>query len=116
VKSVVELFSTFSLQRVKSVFSSKSGIYQWRIRTAPCRTRTCDPRIRNPLLYPAELRAQLVATWEATMSQGRDEARRFTIGPRKRSGSRKSDRDEANKSTKTLKKALATVNSLNYDF
>jgi hypothetical protein len=26
---------------------------------APCRTRTCDPRIRNPLLYPAELRAQL---------------------------------------------------------
>ncbi len=24
---------------------------------APCRTRTCDPRIRNPLLYPAELRA-----------------------------------------------------------
>jgi hypothetical protein len=25
---------------------------------APCRTRTCDPRIRNPLLYPAELRAQ----------------------------------------------------------
>jgi hypothetical protein len=68
------------------------------------------------LLYPAELRAQLVATWEATMSQGRDEARRFTIGPRKRSGSRKSDRDEANKSTKTLKKALATVNSLNYDF
>ena len=27
--------------------------------SAPCRTRTCDPRIRNPLLYPAELRAQL---------------------------------------------------------
>ena len=27
-------------------------------RNAPCRTRTCDRRIRNPLLYPAELRAQ----------------------------------------------------------
>jgi hypothetical protein len=26
-------------------------------RNAPCRTRTCDRRIRNPLLYPAELRA-----------------------------------------------------------
>src|ERR1700675_2864376 len=25
--------------------------------SAPCRTRTCDRRIRNPLLYPAELRA-----------------------------------------------------------
>jgi hypothetical protein len=24
------------------------------------RTRTCDPGIRNPLLYPAELRAQIV--------------------------------------------------------
>jgi hypothetical protein len=29
-----------------------------RSRNAPCRTRTCDRRIRNPLLYPAELRAQ----------------------------------------------------------
>ena len=26
-------------------------------KNAPGRTRTCDPRIRNPLLYPAELRA-----------------------------------------------------------
>ena len=25
--------------------------------SAPCGTRTHDPRIRNPLLYPAELRA-----------------------------------------------------------
>ncbi len=25
---------------------------------APGRTRTCDPRIRNPMLYPAELRAR----------------------------------------------------------
>jgi hypothetical protein len=30
-----------------------------KLANAPCRTRTCDPRIRNPLLYPAELRAQL---------------------------------------------------------
>ena len=26
---------------------------------APGRTRTCDPRLRRPLLYPAELRAQI---------------------------------------------------------
>jgi hypothetical protein len=25
---------------------------------APGRTRTCDPRLRRPMLYPAELRAQ----------------------------------------------------------
>ena len=25
---------------------------------APCRIRTCDPRFRKPMLYPAELRAQ----------------------------------------------------------
>ena len=25
---------------------------------APCRTRTCDPRLRRPMLYPAELRAR----------------------------------------------------------
>ncbi len=28
--------------------------------STPYRTRTCDPRIRNPLLYPAELREQIV--------------------------------------------------------
>ena len=27
---------------------------------APCTTRTCDPRFRKPMLYPAELRAQLL--------------------------------------------------------
>src|SRR5579859_8082864 len=27
----------------------------------PGRTRTCDPRLRRPLLYPAELRAQTCA-------------------------------------------------------
>jgi hypothetical protein len=27
---------------------------------APDRIRTCDLRIRNPLLYPAELRAQII--------------------------------------------------------
>jgi hypothetical protein len=25
--------------------------------SAPCRIRTCDRRIRSPMLYPAELRA-----------------------------------------------------------
>ncbi len=28
-------------------------IYKWRA----CRIRTCDPRLRRPLLYPTELRA-----------------------------------------------------------
>ncbi len=28
--------------------------------SAPGRIRTCDPRIRSPLLCPAELRAQMV--------------------------------------------------------
>jgi hypothetical protein len=32
-------------------------------RNAPCRTRTCDRRIRNPLLYPAELRALFYASF-----------------------------------------------------
>ena len=31
-----------------------------RISCALDRTRTCDTGIRNPLLYPAELRAQIV--------------------------------------------------------
>ena len=30
---------------------------QYILRNAPGRTRTCDLRIRSPLLYPAELRA-----------------------------------------------------------
>jgi hypothetical protein len=30
---------------------------------APGVTRTPDPRIRNPLLYPAELRAQMLGKW-----------------------------------------------------
>src|ERR1700722_15643044 len=50
-------------------------------RNAPCRTRTCDRRIRNPLLYPAELRAQFKSQLRlATMSQGAGEARRFATG------------------------------------
>jgi hypothetical protein len=28
---------------------------------APGRSRTCDPRFRKPMLYPAELRAQPAA-------------------------------------------------------
>jgi hypothetical protein len=39
-------------------FSYEKHRLRGKTRTAPCRTRTCDPRIRNPLLYPAELRAQ----------------------------------------------------------
>jgi hypothetical protein len=40
---------------VKSRFSKR----------APGVTRTPDPRIRNPLLYPAELRAQLTLQYVA---------------------------------------------------
>jgi hypothetical protein len=36
---------------------------------APCRTRTCDLRIRSPLLYPAELRAR---EDEVPRARGRD--------------------------------------------
>ena len=44
--------------------------------SAPCGTRTHDPRIRNPLLYPAELRALfyglvgLVLCWRFRARQG----------------------------------------------
>ena len=44
--------------RWKTTAITMSGQIGDRIDSAPCRTRTCDPRIRNPLLYPAELRAQ----------------------------------------------------------
>ncbi len=32
----------------------------WEMTGVPGRARTCDLRIRNPLLYPTELRAQTV--------------------------------------------------------
>ena len=35
-----------------------SGVIAFSKKNAPGVTRTPDPRIRNPLLYPAELRAQ----------------------------------------------------------
>ncbi len=37
---------------------------------APCGTRTHDPRIRNPLLYPAELRAQLKSQLGTVLCSG----------------------------------------------
>ena len=36
------------------------GCRCWTRKTTPGRIRTCDLRIRNPLLYPTELRAQLI--------------------------------------------------------
>ena len=36
---------------------------------APGRTRTCDLRIRSPLLYPAELRAHAIAWWLIKVSR-----------------------------------------------
>ena len=35
---------------------AKNWPYYWPFVRAPGRTRTCDPRIRNPTLYPTELR------------------------------------------------------------
>jgi hypothetical protein len=37
---------------------------------APGRTRTCDPRLRRPVLYPAELRAQLRHTARPASAAG----------------------------------------------
>ena len=38
---------------------------------APGRTRTCDPRLRRPVLYPTELRARVVHVTRATRLSGR---------------------------------------------
>jgi hypothetical protein len=37
---------------------------------APGRTRTCDPRLRRPVLYPTELRAPMV--WKSQCSKSFD--------------------------------------------
>jgi hypothetical protein len=42
-----------------------SGTYFW---STPGRTRTCDPGIRNPMLYPAELRARERIHVDSTVS------------------------------------------------
>ena len=42
---------------VKGCLEGKKGVSEPLKANAPDRTRTCDLRIRNPLLYPAELRA-----------------------------------------------------------
>jgi hypothetical protein len=39
--------------------------------SAPCGTRTHDPRIRNPLLYPAELRALFYGLFHGCLSRNR---------------------------------------------
>ena len=33
---------------------------------APGRARTCDPRLRRPVLYPAELRARMAVNYYTT--------------------------------------------------
>ena len=43
-------------EKAGMVWSSFQGVAENCSECAPGRTRTCDPRIRNPLLYPAELR------------------------------------------------------------
>ena len=54
---------------------------------APGRTRTCDPRLRRPMLYPTELRAHI-----GDCSKGRERAQRVSHanGARRRSGERES--------------------------
>src|SRR5258708_4879876 len=53
----------------------------WRINAerALDRTRTCDPGIRNPLLYPAELRAQVVENVLVTPMKSRRQLLRSPI-------------------------------------
>ena len=84
---------------------------------APCGTRTHDPRIRNPLLYPAELRAQIQkSAWDATMSQGAAEARRFAIGWRTGSGEPKIRAGERlTLARKHKKERLAPVSAVDYE-
>ena len=55
------------------VAASRDASPRWRSRTgreasgiAPGRTRTCDPRLRRPVLYPPELRAHAVANVSVT--------------------------------------------------
>src|SRR5690606_15226701 len=45
--------------------------YVWQC-GAPGRIRTCDPRIRNPVLYPAELRARVDLPYSTGGSAVRD--------------------------------------------
>ncbi len=40
--------------------------------SAPGRIRTCDPRIRSPLLCPAELRAQSIKVLHTGISRASD--------------------------------------------
>src|ERR1700719_698800 len=83
---------------------------------APCRTRTCDPRIRNPLLYPAELRAQLKSQLGMLLCL-RVQARQGDLHPaqRPKSAIRAPIGQLTNISRKKRwKKRPATVNLLNY--
>src|SRR5690349_14154840 len=40
------------------------------IKNAPGRSRTCDPRFRKPMLYPAELRARETAILSYSAARG----------------------------------------------
>src|SRR5437667_9936702 len=46
--------------------ANRSSRFRWQARAkvgAPCRTRTCDLLVRSQTLYPTELRAREVGTW-----------------------------------------------------
>src|SRR3954467_9113641 len=51
-----------SSRRVVDALASRNAIDVRRISGAPGRTRTCDPRLRRPVLYPTELRARMAGS------------------------------------------------------
>jgi hypothetical protein len=72
-----------SVRNFGELLFCKRLIYKMLSHSAPCGTRTHDPRIRNPLLYPAELRALLYGLYGIT----RPEDTMFgSTGKPKRSG------------------------------
>ncbi len=64
---------TNALQSVATKMANKDKVLMANnLKITPGRTRTCDLRIRNPLLYPTELQAQqTLALWEKSIGSPR---------------------------------------------
>jgi hypothetical protein len=72
------LFSICVRQEIFSRVKSSNSLGK----SAPGRTRTCDPRLRRPVLYPTELRARAMddADLERGATEGSDEDVRVADG------------------------------------
>ena len=57
-RELARLITFFDLCSPSILVGSKIG--EFFRKSAPDRTRTCDPRLRRPVLYPTELRAHTV--------------------------------------------------------